>query len=194
MSHSEQPRFPSPEGAREFRTTHWSAVLLARRGDTVRAEPALAELCRGYWYPLYAYVRRLGRTAEDAQDLTQEFFARLLEKNWLAEADPARGRFRSFLLAALKHFLANEWNHANRLKRGGGREFIPLDAATAEELYVLEPSDLASPELLYDRRWALTVLARAQNRLRDEMTTASQRERFGLTALPAAGEVSRRRT
>src|SRR6185503_6785057 len=120
MSFSEPPPIPAPDGAREFRTTHWSVVLSAGRRDSVSAERALAELCRVSWYPLYAYVRRLGRSAEDAQDLTQEFFSRLLEKNWLAEADPTRGRFRTFLLATLKHFLANEWNRAHCLKHGGG--------------------------------------------------------------------------
>ena len=120
--------------------------------------------------------------------MTQEFFARLLEKKWLADADPARGRFRSFLLAALKHFLANEWNRAQCLKRGGGRELIALDAATAEERYSLEPSDPATPELLYDRRWALTLLARTQERLSQEMQADGQAERFAILEPTLVGE------
>jgi RNA polymerase sigma-70 factor (ECF subfamily) len=186
--------FPSDQwlrargGVRDFATTRWSLVLRAGQGDSPQATAALEDLCRAYWYPLYAFVRRSGYGAEDARDLTQAFFARLLEKQWLADADPARGRFRSFLLAALKHFLANEWGRAHRLKRGGGREFIPLDAATAEERYALEPLDLATPELLYDRRWALTLLARAQDRLRGEMTAAGQRERFEALEPTLVGE------
>src|SRR5262245_36662081 len=109
MSLSEPAPLPAPDSAREFHTTRWSVVLSAGRQDSVSAERALAELCRVSWYPLYAYVRRLGHSPEDAKDLTQEFFSRLLAKNWLAQADPARGRFRTFLLATLKHFLANEW-------------------------------------------------------------------------------------
>lgn len=176
----------TPRGV--FATTRWSVVLLAGQGDAAGAERALAHLCEAYWYPLYAFVRRSGHAAEDAQDLTQEFFARLLEKNWLAEADPARGRFRSFLLAALKHFLANEWNRSQRLKRGGGREFVALDAATAEERYALEPPDPATPELLYDRRWALTLLARTQESLRKEMNASGQRERFKALEPTLVGE------
>jgi len=163
---------------REFASTHWSVVYLAGQECSPASALALETLCRAYWYPLYAFIRRSGHGADDASDLTQEFFARLLEKNWLAEADPARGRFRSFLLTALKHFLANEWSRAHRLKRGGGHEFIALDAASAEERYALEPADAATPELLYDRRWALTLLARVQDQLRHEMTAAGQGDRF----------------
>jgi RNA polymerase sigma-70 factor (ECF subfamily) len=171
-----------------FAQTRWSVVLLAARTDTVRAEAALGQLCRAYWYPLYAFVRRSGHSAEDAQDLTQEFFSRLLEKNWLAEADPARGRFRSFLLTALKHFLANEWDRSQRLKRGGGQQFVALDAATAEERYALEPRDPATPETLYDRRWALTLLTRAQDRLRAENKAGGEGERYELLEPTLVGE------
>lgn len=165
-------------GAREFRTTHWSVVLLARRNDTVRAEPALAELCRVYWYPLYAYVRRLGRSAEDAQDLTQEFFARLIEKHWLDKVERERGKFRSFLLAAFKHFLASEWHRERTAKRGSGQTLISFDAVAAEDRYELEPLDTATPEAIYDRRWALTVLDQALARLEMEQQTAGHAERF----------------
>src|ERR1017187_10510820 len=115
-----------------FVTTHWSVVLAAGRADTTRARDALARLCQTYWHPLYAYVRRLGHSPHDAQDLTQEFFARLLAKNYLADADESRGRFRSFLLASLKHFLANEWDKASAQKRGGGQLPISIDVAAAE--------------------------------------------------------------
>jgi DNA-directed RNA polymerase specialized sigma24 family protein len=121
---------PPPRPA--FVTTHWSVVLTAGRSDTTRAQDALAKLCRTYWYPLYAYVRRRGHTPEDAQDLTQEFFARLLEKNWVGNADQAKGRFRSFLLSAMNHFLADEWDKARAQKRGGGVPAVPLQFDTAE--------------------------------------------------------------
>ena len=171
-----------------FATTRWNVVLLAADGASPDAEHALAQLCEAYWYPLYAFVRRGGVAPEDAQDLTQEFFARLLEKKWLAVADPKRGRFRSFLLAALKHFLANEWNRDHRLKRGGGREFIALDGVTAEERYAMEPPDLATPELLYDRRWALTLLERTRERLRREMTASGRPDRFEALEPTLVGE------
>ena len=165
-------------GVREFRTTHWSVVLLARRSDTVRAEPALAELCRVYWYPLYAYVRRLGRSAEDAQDLTQEFFARLIERHWLDKVDQDRGRFRSFLLSAFKHFLAGEWHHDRAAKRGGGQALLSLDAVVAEDRYALEPLNPMTPEAIYDRRWALTVLDQVLARLEAEQRIAGHANRF----------------
>ncbi len=178
MTESDQPQPAAPAGARAFRTTHWSVVLLARRSDTVRAEPALAELCRAYWYPLYAYVRRLGRGPEDAQDLTQEFFARLIEKQWLESVDQAKGRFRSFLLTAFKHFLAGEWHRDRAAKRGGGQALISLDRVEAEDRYTLEPADTATPEAIYDRRWAMTVLEQALARLEAEQRAAGHAERF----------------
>lgn len=178
MAPSGQPEFPARSGEREFRTTHWSVVLLARRDDTVRAEPALAELCRVYWYPLYAYVRRLGRSAEDAQDLTQEFFARLIKKQWLDNVDRERGKFRSFLLTAFKHFLASEWHRDRAFKRGGGQALISLDGAEAEDRYKLEPLDTLTPEAIYDRRWALTVLDQSIARLEAEQRAAGHAERF----------------
>lgn len=178
MSFPEQTPGALPAGAREFRTTHWSVVLLAQLEDTVQAEAALAELCRDYWYPLYAYVRRLGRSPEDAQDLTQEFFARLIEKRWLDRAEQSRGRFRSFLLAAFKHFLTSEWRREQAGKRGGGQAVLSLDAAEAEDRYRLEPADMATPEAIYDRRWALTVLDQALNRLEAEQRADGQAARF----------------
>jgi len=159
-------------------------------GDAVApdAHGALTRLCEQYWPPLYAFVRRSGHSPEDACDLTQEFFARLLEKRWLAQASPERGRFRSFRLGSLKHFLANEWNRTHCLKHGGGRETIPLDAATTEERYALEPRDATTPEVLYERRWAMTLIARTQERLRAEMIAAGHRERFEVLEPTLVGE------
>jgi len=158
----------SPASAREFQTTHWSVVLAARDTASPQAEAALAELCRVYWYPLYAFVRRKGHSPHDAQDLTQAFFARLLEKNYVAQADRERGRFRTYLLAALTHFLADEWDKARRLKRGGGREIISFDAASAEERYRLEPIDQLDAAKLYERRWVTTLFDRVLARLEQE--------------------------
>jgi RNA polymerase sigma-70 factor (ECF subfamily) len=155
-----------------FITTHWSVVLAARRSDTTRAQAALARLCQAYWYPLYAYVRRRGYGAHDAQDLTQEFFARLLEQNWLAQADRERGRFRTFLLAALNHFLANEWDKARAKKRGGAVQIVPLQLDTAETRYGQEPADPLTPEQCFERRWALALLDEVLSRLREEHATA----------------------
>ncbi len=173
---------------RGFATTHWSVVLCAGESQTPQSAVALDKLCSSYWYPLYAFVRNSGHGPEESRDLTQEFFARLLEKKWLKAADPQRGRFRTFLLSALKHFLANEWDRAQSLKRGGGREHIALDGLEAEERFALEPQDTATPEALYDRRWAMTLLARAQDRLRDEMTASGQGERFDALEPTLAGE------
>lgn len=158
-----------------FATTHWTVVLQAGRNDSPEAGSALAELCRVYWYPLYAYVRRLGHDVHNAQDLTQGFFERLLEKNYLELADPRRGKFRWFLLTAFKCFLANEWDRGRTLKRGGGKEIIPLDALTAEQRYALEPADTLTADQLYDRRWALDLLARVRKQLRDRYAGKSDR-------------------
>jgi len=151
-----------------FVTTHWSVVLTAGRSDSTDARAALEKLCRTYWHPIYAFVRRRGYSAEDAQDLTQEFFARLLEKNWLGDVDPVKGRFRSFLLASLKHFLANEWDKARAQKRGGGQVLIPIDVKTAETSCGFEPADNVTAEKIFERRWALTLLEQVLQRLRDE--------------------------
>lgn len=149
-----------------FVTTHWSIVLTAVRTDTTRAQAALEHLCRIYWYPIYHFVRRQGYSVEDAQDLTQEFFARLLEKNWIANADQSRGRFRSFLLLVLKRFLAAEWRRANVQKRAGDRHWLPLD--TAETRYIGEPADNHTPEQAFEKQWALTLLETALRQLRSE--------------------------
>jgi RNA polymerase sigma factor (sigma-70 family) len=141
-----------------FVTTRWSVVLSASRKDSPAALQALEELCRAYWYPLYAHVRRTGYSPADAEDLTQSFFARLIEKDWLVVADRERGRFRSFLLGALKHFLANEWDKMRAQKRGGQLKFLSLDALAGEDRLRHEPIDRGTPDQEFDRRWALTLL------------------------------------
>ena len=154
-----------------FATTHWSVVLSAGRNDTTRARDALAGLCQTYWPALHAYVRRRGFSPQDAEDLTQEFFARLLEHNWIARADAQKGRFRSFLLTALNRFLAGEWDKSRARKRGGGQAPVSLDSeAAASEA----PADLA-----YDRHWALALLERTMARLRGEFARAGKAREFG---------------
>ena len=152
--------------------------MAAGRSDSAQAAAALETLCRTYWYPLYAFVRRQGHEAQDAEDLTQEFFARFLAKEYFERADPARGRFRDFLLACLKHFLSEQWRQAGRLKRGGGQSIISWDSLTAEERYQSEPADPVTPEKVYDRRWALTLLEQALARLREEQSAAGKAEVF----------------
>jgi RNA polymerase sigma-70 factor (ECF subfamily) len=141
-----------------FATTHWSVIVAAGHRSSPQAREALATLCRTYWYPLYVFIRRHGFSAEESQDLTQEFFVRLLDKEFMAAADREKGRFRSFLLAACKHFLSNERDRSRAKKRGGGRKLISIDAALAEERYRLEPADDLTPEKLFERRWVLTLL------------------------------------
>lgn len=158
----------------EFRTTHWSVVLRAGRRDADSAE-ALEKLCRAYWFPLYAFARRQGCSPEEAQDLTQEFFSRLLARNYLQAADPNRGRFRSFLLASFKHMMANEWRAASRQKRGGEAQVFSLDEREAEDRYQLEPTDPASPDRIFERRWAETTLSRVLDRLETEFTGRAMR-------------------
>src|SRR6516165_1887918 len=141
----------------QFATTHWSLVLAARDRAEPGADDALSSLCGLYWYPLYAYVRRRGHGADEAHDLTQEFFARLLEKDFLAAVDRGKGKFRSYLLAACNHFLANEHDRAVARKRGGGKPLLSLDAADAEDRYLAEPADDVAPEKLFERRWAMAL-------------------------------------
>jgi RNA polymerase sigma-70 factor (ECF subfamily) len=160
--------------ATQFATTHWSEVLAAGNAEPTRRSQALELLCSAYWYPIYAFVRRQGHEPADAQDLTQEFFARLLAKKYLERVETDRGRFRSFLLTVLKHFLADEWDKVRAQKRGGGQRFVSLDESTAETRYGLEPQDQTTPERLYERRWALTILERALDRLRDEHIMAGK--------------------
>jgi RNA polymerase sigma factor (sigma-70 family) len=165
-------------GCPVFATTHWSVVLHAGRSDTNRARDALENLCQVYWFPIYAYVRRRGRSPHDAQDLTQEFFARLLEQNWVAQADPERGRFRSFLLGALNHFLAKEWRKEHAQKRGGGIQIEHLDAA--EMRYGNEPVADTTPEQQFDRKWAVTLLDAVLQRLSVEFEHEDKAKVFEL--------------
>jgi RNA polymerase sigma factor (sigma-70 family) len=156
-----------PSGAGRFVTTQWHMVVTAaEEGESQLL--ALEQLCRTYWYPLYAYIRKRGHGPEEAQDMTQEFFARLLEKNWLAEITPQGGRFRSFLLTALNRFLINQFHYHQAAKRGGGRPIISLDQEQAEQRYIREPVTHETPEKIFDRHWALTVLDRALTRLAEE--------------------------
>lgn len=148
-----------------FATTSWTMVVQAGDLNASGARMALEHLCRVYWYPLYAYARRAGHAPHDAQDLTQEFFARLLEGNWIAQADRERGRFRSFLLSSMKHFLANEWQRARAQKRGGGKPVLSLDDDGAEQRYQREPVDRVTPEVLFERGWALALLNDVYERL-----------------------------
>ena len=161
-----------------FVTTQWSVVLAAGRSDTTKAQAALEKLCRTYWYPLYAYVRRRGQSAVDAEDLTQAFFARLLARNWVGDADRERGRFRTFLLTAMSRFLADEWDKARAQKRGGGVAHVPVQLDTAETRYGHEPADDCTPEQIYERHWALTLLDTVLQRLRAEYEHEGKGELF----------------
>ena len=198
MQSKEHSRTSPLTSAGQFATTHWSVVIAAGEGSSPESETALATLCETYWYPLYAYVRRRGHTAEDAQDLTQAFFAVLLEKEYVRAADRERGRFRSFLLTALKRFLSKERDKARAQKRGGGRITISLDMQSGESRYAQEPSHEWTPERVYERRWALTLLDQTMARLRRRYVDTGKAEVFdGLKAFlsgegdaPAYGEVA----
>jgi RNA polymerase sigma factor (sigma-70 family) len=173
-----------------FATTRWSLVLAAGRGDAPEAGAALTALCEVYWYPLYAYVRRSGHPADEARDLTQAFFARLLEKHYVRAADSERGRFRSFLLTALRRFLTKEWQRARSLKRGGGRRMLSLDFEQGESRFRLEPATDVTAESLYERRWALTMLDQVMARLRDDFERSGKREDFDRLKVFLTGEAA----
>lgn len=169
-----------PTGPRQFATTHWSLVGAAG-GDQVsrtRARSALEELCRAYWYPLYAFVRRRGHSAADAQDLTQAFFTQIVATDGLASADRTRGRFRSYLLGAMKHFLTNQWHRGKTQKRGGHVQFVEWDALDPEARYADTSQDSNDPDHLFDREWALQIVAEALQALRDEMAQAGNSQQF----------------
>ncbi|HSY18417.1 MAG TPA: sigma-70 family RNA polymerase sigma factor [Candidatus Acidoferrales bacterium] len=161
-----------------FATTHWTVVLAAGQRHTPQSDTALEQLCRTYWFPLYAYVRRRGQAKADAEDLTQAFFARLLEKNFLAGLDAERGKFRAFLLTALKHFLANEWDKARAQKRGGGEVPLSLDWQTADTKFQVAATNEPSPDRAFDREWALALLARVIERLQAESETEGKGKVF----------------
>ena len=164
-------------GKGQFPETRWSIVLNASAGDE-RATRALEEICGTYWFPLYVFVRRSGRPAADAEDLTQSFFAKLIEKGYLGQADRGRGRLRSFLLTSLKNFMADEWDKSQAQKRGGGRQPISIDQADAEDRYALEPKDERSPDKLFEKRWALTLLENIIEDLRGEFAASGKEAIF----------------
>lgn len=171
-----------------FDTTHWSVVVKAGAETSTEAQAALESLCRTYWYPLYAYVRRQGHSVEDAQDLTQEFFARSLERKYYQLADRSRGRFRTFLLTSLKHFLINDWKKANRGKRGGELQFVSLDAEQTETRFRAEPADHRSPDKAFEKRWAMVLLDRVLDQLQAEFVAAGRGQVFEVLKSSLTGE------
>ena len=178
MAISSDEAQPSPRPAELFATTHWSVVLAAADEGRPEAAEALETLCRTYWYPLYAFVRRRGHNPEDAEDLTQGFFAHLLEKQALGQLTREGGKFRSFLLTALNHFLTNEWEHQRAQKRDQRRVVVSLDDFDPEARYRLEPVEVIAPEMLFDRQWAATLLNQVLARLRAEQTAEGKGEAF----------------
>jgi len=177
----------SPERAR-FATTCWSVVAAAQDPLSPLAREALSTLCNTYWYPLYAYIRRQGHPAAQAEDLTQEFFTQLLEKDFLGAVDRSKGRFRSFLVAACAHFIANQRDRTGTWKRGGRCRFVTLDFAAAEARYSKEPSHLQTPEKLFARRWGLTLLVAVLTRLRDDYVRVGKARLFDSLRVCLLGE------
>ena len=175
---------------RRFATTHWSLVLAAGRRQTPGSREALEALCRAYWYPLYAFLRRRGRAAEDSQDLVQEFFAYLLDKHTLDAADPERGRFRTFLLTVFQRFLAKQQERAAAQKRGGGVSVVSIDVSTAEDRYQREPFHELTPERIYERRWALTLLEKVLSQIEQEYAEKSKAELFDRLKIFLTGAVA----
>jgi RNA polymerase sigma factor (sigma-70 family) len=171
-------RQTAPDCAANFRTTRWSVVLSAGQSEGQKARDALEQLCAAYWYPLYIFARRQGYGAAETEDLTQEFFARLLQRNDLAGVSPERGRFRSFLLASFKHLLANAYHRQRRQKRGGAITVFSLEHEDLEARYLLEPAEPTTSETLFERRWALTVLERAVQRIREEYAASEKADLF----------------
>jgi RNA polymerase sigma-70 factor (ECF subfamily) len=174
--HEDQPRVGVE--ARCFATTHWSVVLNAKRDDTPEAAAALEILCRTYYYPLYAFVRRQGHDSHAAEDLTQEFFHRFLQRDYLTSLNPEKGRFRSFLLASLKHFLGAARVRESAIKRGGRQTFVPLDGEEVEERYLLDSHSGLTPDVAFDRGWATTLMERALERLREGFDREGKAEHF----------------
>jgi RNA polymerase sigma-70 factor (ECF subfamily) len=171
---------PAPGGAQWFATTHWSVVLAAKQSDSYQAAAALEKLCRAYWRPLYAYIRRDGHDVTEAQDLTQDFFARLLARDYLQQLRHQEGKFRSFLLAYLKNFLSEQRRKVWAQKSGCDRVFVSLDEPAGEDGYLLEPVDELTPDQVFERRWAQAVMQRALDRLREEFVARDQGALFEL--------------
>jgi len=171
--------FRFPGGHRDFRTTRWTTISRAgRRDGSAESERALERLCRTYWYPLYVFLRRQGKSPQDAEDLTQAFFGHMLENNALGTARLERGRFRTFLLTALKHFVTDQWKKETAQKRGGGARLIELDAQIAEDRYRFEPVDRFDPEKLFERRWAMTLIEQVLAQLESEYELKGKRDLF----------------
>jgi RNA polymerase sigma factor (sigma-70 family) len=174
-----EPVQPSTEAAAgQFAATHWSAIVRAGGSNSPAASEALEQLCRIYWYPLYAFARRHGCNPSDAEDLTQTFFTRLLGQNLIARADPAKGRFRTFLLTLFKRFLANEWHREHAQKRGGFQAVVSIDSALAESRFGAEPAHGERPDALFERQWAVTLLDQVMNRLREEYVASGRGSLF----------------
>jgi DNA-directed RNA polymerase specialized sigma24 family protein len=178
MSQSAPARGDLPTEAMGFQTTHWTLVLAARAKGGPASQEALASLCSTYWYPLYAFIRRSGFNSHDSEDLTQGFFYTFLRRDSLTRVNPLAGKFRSYLLACLKHYLANERRRTHAQRRGGGATELSLDAATAETRYLTEPSHEVTPEVLFERQWALTVLDSVMAELREEYLRRDKGELF----------------
>ena len=187
---ADQSDIPPHCRKRHFATTRWSIVLAAGRDSSPEAKTALATLCETYWFPLYAFVRRQGYDAQDAQDLTQGFFTRLLEKKDLRDLQRERGKFRSFLLASMKHFLMNEWDRTQAQKRGGDLRMLSVDFDEAESRLRLEPSHERTPEVIFEKQWALTLLDRVRAVLREEFVRAHKAEQFDRLHVYLTGEKS----
>lgn len=184
---SNRPAFdPAADG--DFATTRWSIVIAAAERSTDEAQHALAQLCELYWFPLYAYARRRLNSPEATQDAVQSFFAALLENNLVAAADRDRGRFRAFLLMSMKNFLATAWQRDHAQKRGGGRQLLSLDFAAGESRYQLEPVDHVTPELLFERQWAMTLLAEVLTKLRSEFDSVGKTADFDALKPCLAGD------
>jgi DNA-directed RNA polymerase specialized sigma24 family protein len=184
---------PMVPPGRQFNTTHWSVVLLAGQNESQQSAEALEKLCRTYWPPLYGFIRRQGYSPEDAQDLTQKFFALLLERKDFGAVDPCKGKFRTFLLTSLTHFLANERDWSKAAKRGGGQQIISLNALESEQQYRAEPTVNLSPDKIFDLRWGTTVLEEALRKLQAEMSTEEKSRQFAqlkvyLTDEPGEGD------
>lgn len=175
---NEIPKNSTPSSAGRFATTHWSIILAASDSASTQHESALATLCQTYWFPLYAYLRRRGYDSHQAEDYTQGFFAGILERKGLQKADPKYGKFRSFLLASLKNFLADEWDRDHAQKRGGDKKVLSLDFDAAASRYDQEPEYQMSPEKLFERSWALTILTRAMDRLKAESIVSDKQQLF----------------
>lgn len=179
---------PAGRTPAQFTTTHWSVVLAAGGRQSPQADAAVERLCRAYWYPLYVYIRSSGHPPADAEDLTQEFFARLITKHYLLSVHPEKGKFRWFLLSVLKRFLLNAREKETAAKRGGGAIHVPFDGEKAEQKYRLEVSDLETPDRLFDRAWAVKLLETTHQRLEDEYAQGSKQEVFRQLTVFLAGD------